>query len=168
MTYIQTLSILPSKKFSSTLMGSLTSKNAILKEVRDCVITDNEDRCRQISPYIHSFWKDLHVKNGCVRVNDRIPNSKKDVEAIHATHPGIWVMTDMAVYAWLPFTLRDILSKTAKCDPCVKIGKNVKSIILSNKWAPINCVKYQTKKFKLISVDQSIMKKIKNFIFWHV
>ena len=80
-----------SKIFSSTLMASLTSKDAILKEIKDCVLTENEDRCRQISPYIHRFWKDLHVKNGCVCIDDRIaiPNSIKEayVEAIHATHP---------------------------------------------------------------------------------
>ena len=70
-------------------MASLTSEDAILKDVRDCVNTGNEDRCRQIRPYIHNYWKDLHVKNGCVCVDDRIniPNSIKDtyVEAIHAT-----------------------------------------------------------------------------------
>ena len=54
-----------SKIFSSTLMASLTSKEAILKEIRDCILTENEDGCQQISPYIHTFWKDLHVKNGC-------------------------------------------------------------------------------------------------------
>ena len=78
-----------SKIFSSTLMASLTSKDAILNEIKDCILTENENRCRQISPYIHSFWKDLHVKNGCVCIDDRIaiPNSVKDayVEAIHAT-----------------------------------------------------------------------------------
>ena len=73
-------------------------------EVRDCGIIDNEDRCRQISPYIYSFWKHLNGKNGCVCVDDRIaiPNSIKDayVKEIHATHPGGWGMLDMAVHAW--------------------------------------------------------------------
>ena len=55
-----------SKILSSTLMASLTTKDAILKEIRDCILTENEDRCKQISPYIHTFWKDMHVKNGCV------------------------------------------------------------------------------------------------------
>ena len=68
-----------SKILSSTLMASLTSRDAVLKKVRDCVLTYNEDRCCQISPYIHSFWKDIHVKNGCVCIDDRIaiPNSIK-------------------------------------------------------------------------------------------
>ena len=81
-----------SKIFSSFLMASRTTKDAILKEIRDCILTENEDRCKQISPYIHSFWKDLHVRNGCVCIDDRIalPHAIKDayVDAIHATHPG--------------------------------------------------------------------------------
>ena len=92
-----------SKIFSSDLMASLTSKDAILKEIRDCVLKENEDRCRQMSPYIHSFWKDLLVKNGCVCIDDRIaiPNSIKEayVKAIHAAHPGSWGMTDKAKHA---------------------------------------------------------------------
>ena len=69
-----------SKIFSSTLMASLNSKDAILREIRDWVLTETEDRCKQIYPYIHSFWKYLHVKNGCVGIDDRIaiPNSIKD------------------------------------------------------------------------------------------
>ena len=34
-----------SKIFFSTLMASLTTKDAILKEARDCILTENEDRC---------------------------------------------------------------------------------------------------------------------------
>ena len=117
-----------SKIFSSTLKSSLSSKDASLKEVRDCVLTDNEDRFRQISPYIHNFWKDFHLRNGCVCIDDRIaiPNSIKGayVEAIHATHYGSLGMTDMAVHAWWPYMHRDVLTKTPKCNHCVKIGKN--------------------------------------------
>ena len=116
-----------SKKFSSTLMESLTSKDAILEEIRDCVLTENEDRCRQISPYIHSFWKDLHVKNGCVCIDDRIaiPNSIKDafVEAIHAIHTGSWGMTDIATHAWWPYMHRDIITKTQKATLVSKLVK---------------------------------------------
>ena len=54
-------------------MASLTLRDAILKEIRDCVLTENEERCRQISPYIHSFRKDLHVKNGSVCIDDISP-----------------------------------------------------------------------------------------------
>ena len=123
--YLDSFNFALSKIFSSSLMASLTTKDAILKQIRDCILTDNEDRCKQISPYIHSFWKDLHVKNGCVCIDDRIalPHAIKDayVDAIHATHPGTWGMTDMATNAWWPYMHRDIATKTTKCNPCVKI-----------------------------------------------
>ena len=103
-------------------MASLTSKDDILK---NCINSGNEDRCGQISPLIHSYWKGLHVKNCCVCVDDRIatPNSIKDayVEATHTTHHESLGRTDMAVQAWWPFLHRDLLSKTAKCNPCAKI-----------------------------------------------
>ena len=123
--YLDSFNFTLSKIFSSSLMASLTTKDAIFKEIRDCNLTDNEDRCKQISPYIHSFSKDLHVENGCVCIEDRIilPHAIKDayVDAIHATHPGTWGMTDMATHAWWPYMHRDIATKTAKCNPCVKI-----------------------------------------------
>ena len=50
-------------------------------------------------------------------------------------------MTDMATHEWWPCMHRDIISKTAKCNPCVKIGKNLKSIIPANKWAPLKLCK---------------------------
>ena len=139
--YLDSFNFALSKIFSSSLMASLTTKDAILEEIRDCILTKNEDRCKQISPYIHSFWKDLHVRNGCVCIDDRIAlhHVIKDayVDAIHATHPGTWGMTDMANHAWWPYMHRDMATKTAKCNPCVKIGKNLKSIIPVNKWAPL-------------------------------
>ena len=152
--YLDSFNFALSKIFSSTLMASLTTKDAILKEVRDCILTENEDRSKQISPYIHLFWKDLHVKNGCVCIDDRIAlaHAIKDayVEAIHATHSGTWGMTDLAIHAWWPFMHRDIVTKTAKCNPCVKIGKkNLKSIIPANKWAPLKLCKFPNEEFQI-------------------
>ena len=151
--YLDTFNFTLSKIFSSTLMASFTTKDAILKELRDCISTENEDRCKQISPYIHSFWKDFHVKNGCVCIDDRItlPHAIKDayVESIHATHPGTWGMTDMATHAWWPYIHRDIITKTAKCNPCVKLGKNLKSIIPANKWAPLKLCKVPNEEIQI-------------------
>ena len=39
--YTERFNFALSKTFSSTLMASLTSKDAILKEIRDCVLTEN-------------------------------------------------------------------------------------------------------------------------------
>ena len=151
--YLDSFNFALSKIFSSSLMASLTTKDAILKEIRDCIPTDNEDRCKQTSPYIHSFWKDLHVKNGCACIDDRIalPHTIKDayVDAIHATHPGTWGMTDMATHAWWPYMHRGIATKTAKCNPCVKIGKNLEPIIPANKWTPLKLCKVPNEEIQI-------------------
>ena len=44
--YTEVFNFALSKIFSSILIASLTSKDAILKEIRDCVLTENEDRYR--------------------------------------------------------------------------------------------------------------------------
>ena len=48
--YIDVFNFALSKFFSSALMASLTYKDETFKEVHDCVISENEDLCRQISP----------------------------------------------------------------------------------------------------------------------
>ena len=47
---------------TKSFLAVLTSKEAVLKEIRDCVLQHDEARCKEVSTYIHSFWKDLHVK----------------------------------------------------------------------------------------------------------
>ena len=66
--------------FRKSFLAVLTSKDAVLKEIRDCVIQDDEARCKEVSTYIHSFWKHLPLKSGCLCVDERvaIPNSIKD------------------------------------------------------------------------------------------
>ena len=62
--------------FAKSFLAVLTSKDPVLKEIRDSVLQDNEARCKEVCPYIHSFWKDLHVKYGCLSIDERvaIPN----------------------------------------------------------------------------------------------
>ena len=123
--------------FTKSFLAVLTSKDAVLKEMRDCVIQDDEARCKEVSPYVHSFWKDLHVKSGCLCVEQRvaIPNSLKEavLESIHMTHPGSWGMISLSQYAWWPYINKEILAKTSDCVPCTDIGKNLKPIIPKSK-----------------------------------
>ena len=58
-------------------------------------------------------------------------------------------MTDMATHAWLPYINRDIATKTAKCNPCVKIGKKLKSIIPANKWTPLKLCKVPNEEIQI-------------------
>ena len=58
-----------SKIFNKSLIASLTSKDAVLKEIRDCVLTNNESLLKALNPYIHSHWRDLHVRSGCMCID---------------------------------------------------------------------------------------------------
>ena len=49
------------KVFSKKFLAILTGKDAILKEVRDCVIRNDAERLQEISPYLFSYWRDLSV-----------------------------------------------------------------------------------------------------------
>ena len=94
------------KVFNKGLIASLTSKDAVLKEVRDCIIRGDEERLKALSPYLHSYWRDLHVNSGCVCMDEKvaIPNPLKDalIEDLHTSHPGSWGMICMAQHCWWP------------------------------------------------------------------
>ena len=78
--------------FTKGFLAVLTSKDAVLKEVRDCVLQNDPQRCKEVNPYMFSFWRDLHVRSGCVCVDERvaIPHSIQDavLENLHLTNPG--------------------------------------------------------------------------------
>ena len=133
------------KILSKKLLAILTGRDAILKEVRDCVIRDDTDRLREISPYVFSYWRDLSVKHGCVCLDERIaiPKAIKDavLEDIHSTHLGSFARFSLAQYIWWPYIHRDILAKSSECKACTEIGKTLKSVIPHCKWAPLpKCV----------------------------
>ena len=65
---VPTFDYIVTKFFSKSLIASLTTKTAVLNEVRDCILTNNESHLKTLNPYIHSFWRDLHVR---VRVHRR-------------------------------------------------------------------------------------------------
>ena len=121
------------KVFSKSLIASLTSKNAVLKEVRDCIIRGDEEKLKALNPYLHSYWRDLHVTGGCVCMDEKvaIPNALKDalIDDLHASHPGSWGMVCMAQHCWWPYMNRDLLVKAIECKSCTAIGKNLKSVI---------------------------------------
>ena len=80
--------------FTKSFLAVLTSKDAVLKEVRGCILQDDEQRCKEVNPYLNSYWRDLYVHSGCVCVGERvaIPHSIRDavLASLHLTHPGSW------------------------------------------------------------------------------
>ena len=127
--------------FTKGFLAVQTSKDAILKEVRDCILQDDPQRCKEVNPYLFSYWRDLHVRSGCICVDERvaIPHAIQDavLESLHLTHPGSWGMITLGQYAFWPYMHREILNKAATCKPCTDIGKNLKSVIPASKWKPL-------------------------------
>ena len=143
--HVPTFENIVSKIFNKSLIASLTSKDAVLKEVRDCILTNNESRLKALNPYIHSYWRDLHVCSGCVCVDERvaIPNVLREalIDDIHSSHPGTWGMICMATHSWWPYIHRELIVKATECKPCTVIGKNLKSVFPAKQFNPhIPCV----------------------------
>ena len=126
------------KVFNKGLIASLTCKDAVLKEARDCIIRSDEGRLKKLNPYLHSYWRDLHVSGGCVCIDEKmaIPNDLKDalIEDIHASHPGSWGMVCLDQHCWWPYMNRDLLVREKECKPFTAIYKNLKSIIPSKQF----------------------------------
>ena len=131
--------------FTKGFLAVLTSKDAVLKEVRDCILQNDPQRCREVNPYMFSYWRDLQVRSGCVCIDERvaIPHSIQDavLESLHLTHPGSWSMITLGQYAFWPYMHREILNKAAQCKPCTDIGKNLKPVVPASKWKPLQTCK---------------------------
>ena len=124
--------------FTKGVLAVLTSKDAVLKKVRDCILQNDPQRCKEVNPYMFSYWIDLHVRSGCVCVDERvaIPHTIQDavLESLHLTHPGSWGKITLGQYVIWPYMHREILNKAAQCKPCTDIGKNLKPVIPASKW----------------------------------
>ena len=134
-----------SKIFNKSLIASLTSKNAVLKEVRDCILTNNESRQKALNPYIHSYWRDLHVRSGCVCINEKVANPnvlrEAPIDDIQSSHPGTWGMICMATHCWWPYMHRELIVKATECITCTVTSKNLKSVFPAKQFNPhIPCV----------------------------
>ena len=96
--------------FTKGFLAVLNSKDAFLKEVRDCVLQNDPQRCKEVNPYMYSYWRDLHVRSGYVCIDEHvaIPNSIQCavLESLHLTHPGSWVMITLGQYAFWPYMHR--------------------------------------------------------------
>ena len=139
---IPKLDHIKNKIFSKSLIASLTSKDAVLKDVRDCIFTNNESRPKALNPYIHSYWRDLHVRSGSVCVDEKvaIPNVLREalIDDIHASHPGTLGLICMATHWWWPYMNWELVAKAAtECKLCTMIDEDTvmpEEILPDEKW----------------------------------
>ena len=114
-------------------MVSLTSKDALFKENRGYILKKNAARLKEINPYIHSYWQDLHVRSGCVCIDEKVAISDVLRETLtdetHASHPDAWGMICIATHCCWPYMNRELIVKSKECKPCTAIAKNLKPVI---------------------------------------
>ena len=127
--------------FNMKLIAAMTNRDSVLREVRDCILTDDEQRCKKLCKQIHGQWRNLSTHNGCILVDNKlaIPHIMKEpvMDILHATHLGAWGMTELGQRLWWPFVNRDLINKSKTCRTCSEFGKNLKSLIPKTKWAPL-------------------------------
>ena len=127
--------------FNKQLIAAMINRDTVLREIRDCILNNDQARCKQLSRQIHAKWNSLSVNNGCILVENKlaIPNILKDsvINVLHSTHPGAWGMTELGQRSWWPFINRDLINKSKTCRPCTEFGKNLKSIIKKSDWSPL-------------------------------
>ena len=131
----------PDDIFNNKLIAAMTNRDTVLREVRDCILTGDEQRCKKLSKQIHARWRSLSVQNGCVLLDNKlaIPISLKEsvIDVLHSTHPGAWCMTELGQRIWWPFINRDLINKSKTCRPCTDFGNNLKSINPKSHLAPL-------------------------------
>ena len=127
------------------MIAVLTSIDAVVKEVRDCILTNNESQGKAFNPCIHKYWRDFQFRSGCVCVDEKvaIPNVLREamISDIHVSHQGTWVMICMTTHCWWPYMNRESLVKATECKPCTSMSKNCISLIPAKHFRPhISCV----------------------------
>ena len=84
----------------------LTTKDAVLKEAHDCILQNEGQRGKDVNHYKQSYWRHLHVRSGCVCIDEKvaIPISVHEavLEFLHLTHPGSWGMNSLVTLNNLP------------------------------------------------------------------
>ena len=92
----------------------MINRDTVLREIRDCIINEDQARCKSLSKQIHAKWGSLSVNNGCMLVDNKlaIPNILKEsvMDVVHSTHPGAWGMTELGQRLWWPFIDRDLIN----------------------------------------------------------
>ena len=57
--------------FTKRLLAVRT-KDAVLKEERDCILQKDEQMCKDVNPFLYSYRRDLHFLSGSVSVDERV------------------------------------------------------------------------------------------------
>ena len=132
--YLKNLHKILGEEFIAEAKRSDPQSRSLLQIIQDKDWTT----LKHFSRYWHSLKRDLGVTpSGCILCDGKlfIPTQlrKPIMNAIHRKHPGQTRMMHLANLIWFPRIHREIVTLTQICQPCIKIGKNLKTLIPKNK-----------------------------------
>ena len=58
--------------FNTKLIAAMTNRDSVLREVRDCILADDEKRCKKLCKQIHGQWRNLSTHNGCILADNKL------------------------------------------------------------------------------------------------
>ena len=50
--------------FNQDLIAAMTNRDTVIREIRDCIINEDQARCKSLSKQIYAKWGSLSVNNG--------------------------------------------------------------------------------------------------------
>ena len=126
--------------FGENFIAEATRSDPQSKNLFQIIDEKNWDTLKFFSRYWHSLKSDLSTTpTGCILYNGKlfIPTQLRKffMNSIHRNHPGQSGMMHLANLIWFPRIHREIVTLTQNCQPCIKIGKNLKPIIPKSKIA---------------------------------
>ena len=131
--------------FGENFIAEATRNNPHSKNLPQIIEDKNWDSLKHFSRYWHSLKRDLSTTPaGCILYDGKMymPTQlrKLIMNSIHRNHPGQFHgnhpgMMHLANMIWFPRIHREIVTLTQNCQPCIKIGKNLKPIIPKPKLA---------------------------------
>ena len=122
----------PTQLFKNSFSAALTTKEDLIKQTRYLGLQNDEQRYKEVTPYLLYFWQDLHLPSLCVYGDERLTILKSTEQAVlellDITHPGSWGMISLGQKAFWPYINCDIPKKVATCLPCIEKCNHPKSI----------------------------------------
>ena len=128
------------RAFGENFIAEATRNDQQSRNLFQIIEEKNWDALKHFSRYWHSLKRDLSTTlTGCILYDGNlyIPTQlrKLVMNSIHRNHQGQSGMMHLANLIWFPRIQREIVTLTQNCQPCIKIGKNLKPIIPKSKVA---------------------------------
>ena len=126
--------------FGGNFIAEATRSDPQSRNLFQIIKEKNWDTLKHFSRYWHTLKKDLSTTPiGCILYDGKLfkPTQLRNLvkNSIHRNQPGQSGMINLANLIWLPRIHREMVTLTQNCQPCIKIGKNLKPIIPKSKIA---------------------------------